>query len=287
MAIITGFCAIVDGGVTAETDGPPGALYLARALVALGVEVVLVTDCHALPLLAAGCAAWQLDARMLVEFPFESCDEWIDAFLASPRGERLTHLVAIERPAPSHTLDSLAAQRRAGEPPVERFAAEVPPNDRDVSHNMRGQSIDRWTAPIHRLFAAVARRMPEVATIGIGDGGNELGMGRYPWELLVEALGAGSGAIVARVAADWAPVAGVSDWAAYALALAATRLRGATALGRSWTAAAQRSLVETIVERTNAVDGVTLRREATVDGLPLDAYLEPLVAMRSLLGFDG
>ncbi len=287
VAIVTGFCAVVDDRVTAETDGPPGALFLARALAALGVEVTLVSDRHALPLLAAGCAAWRLDSRMLLEFPFQSCDDWIDVFLASPLGGRLTHLVAIERPAPSHTLESLAAQPRAGAVPAERFAAEVPPPERDVCHNMRGQSIDRWTAPLHRLFEAVGRRQLDISTIGIGDGGNELGMGRYPWELLAEALGDGrSGAIVSRVAADWVPIAGVSDWGAYALALATARLRGATGLGRSWTADAQRTLVETIVDEAAAVDGVTLRSEATVDSLPLDTYLEPLVEMRRLLGFD-
>src|SRR3954453_23691286 len=29
--MVTGFCALADSGVTAETDGPPGALFLARA----------------------------------------------------------------------------------------------------------------------------------------------------------------------------------------------------------------------------------------------------------------
>jgi hypothetical protein len=40
-----------------------------------------------------------------------------------------------------------------------------------------------------------------------------------------------------------------------------------------------------LVAQTRAVDGLTLRREATVDGLPLDVYLRPLEEMRKLLGY--
>jgi hypothetical protein len=54
---------------------------------------------------------------------------------------------------------------------------------------------------------------------------------------------------------------------------------------RDWHAHSQRRLIETIVERTSAVDGVTLRREPTVDGLPLAIYLQTLTALASQLGY--
>jgi D-glutamate cyclase len=43
VAIITGFCVAGGGPPAAETDGPPGALYLARTLTALGIDVTLTT----------------------------------------------------------------------------------------------------------------------------------------------------------------------------------------------------------------------------------------------------
>lgn len=288
VGIVTGFPVIADGRVVAETDGPPGALFLARALVALGIDVAIVTDTFALPLIEVGCDLWNLDRRMVVEFPLAGGPAFADKFLAARSHAPWSHMIAIERPGPSHTLESLAAQTRIGPVPRERFLAEVAPEDRDACHNMRGQSIDAYIAKTHHLFERIGARNPATTTIGIGDGGNEIGMGRFPWEQIVEAIGDRSaGRIACRIATDFTLTAGVSNWAAYALALAVTRLRAAEAseLGRDWHAAGQRRLIEAIVCQTSAVDGVTLRREPTVDGLELDAYLVPLVEIRKRLSY--
>ena len=61
VGIVTGFCVATSDGITVETDGPPGALFLARALLALGVDVSLIGDCYALPLLTCGCEMWNID----------------------------------------------------------------------------------------------------------------------------------------------------------------------------------------------------------------------------------
>jgi D-glutamate cyclase len=288
--------------VTAETDGPPGALYLARALMALGVEPLVVSDRYALPLLAVGCDAWQLDRRILVEFPFEDgdsaaaartrngpswdakTDHWLDAFFAAGPGNRLSHIIAIERAGPSHTLESFQKQSRAAVAPSDFFSADVPAEDRNLCHNMHGQSINGWTAKTHRLFEWISEKHLPLVTIGIGDGGNEIGMGRFAWELLVKAIGgAQAGRIACRIPTDFALIAGVSNWAAYALALTVCRLRGQADLGRGWTAPEQRELIELMVQKAGAVDGLSLRREATVDGLPLETFLQPIVEIRNLL----
>jgi D-glutamate cyclase len=304
VGIVTGFPAVTPGGIVAETDGPPGALYLARAFAALGVEVTIVVDRYALRLMEVGCDQWHLDRKMIVEFPRAlpgeedsvenepadanqpaAVERWIERFLQGAPARRWSHLVAIERPGPSHTPSSLAAQARGASAPGERFAAAVPPAARDVCHNMRGEAIDRYTAPVHRLFERISERQLPIATIGIGDGGNEIGMGSFAWEQIVAAIaGPASGRIACRIATDFAIVGGVSNWAAYALALAVVRLCGARDLGRAWDERRQRALIEALVADAGAVDGVTLRREATVDGLSLDVYLEQLAAMRRLLG---
>jgi D-glutamate cyclase len=302
VGIVTGFCAVTRDRVTAETDGPPGALYLARALLALGVEPLLISDRYALPLLAAGCDAWRLDRKILVEFPFEDgdpaaaaranngpswdamTDRWLGAFFSTGPGNRLSHIIAIERAGPSHTLDSFQKQPRAAVAPSDFYSADVPAEDRNLCHNMLGQSINGWTAKTHRLFEWIREKHLPLATIGIGDGGNEIGMGRFAWELLVEAIGSASaGRIACRVVTDFALIAGVSNWGAYALALAVCRLRGQAKLACAWTAAEQRQLIELMVQQAGAVDGLSLRREATVDGLPLETFLQPLVAIRNLL----
>jgi hypothetical protein len=303
VAIVTGFCIPTDSGMTAETDGPPGALYLARALLELGTDVLLLGDEYSRPLLEAGTDFLRLPRTIVGSVPFEpggpddpwrssnrpehcpATDGWVDAFLLSDFGRRLTHLVAIERCGPSHTLASLAAQPRSGAPPLEEFQRLVPPQSRNICHNMRGLDITRHTAKTHRLFEAVAARRPEIVTIGIGDGGNELGMGRIAWETLVEAIATGPAPRIAcRIATQHLMIAGVSNWGGYALGLTVCHLRGQGRLAESWTPAGEQRLIEHLVREAGAVDGVTRRREPTVDGLPLDAYLSVLEDLGCLAG---
>jgi hypothetical protein len=149
---------------------------------------------------------------------------------------------------------------------------------------MRGESIDAHTAPAARLFEAIAERSLPITTIGIGDGGNEIGMGSFPWEDVATALGgeATAGRIVSRIATDFPLIAGVSNWGAYALALAVARLRGLEVSNRWLRPEGQRQLIEALVAEAGAVDGRTLRAEATVDGLSLEAYLQLLAELDAI-----
>jgi hypothetical protein len=304
VGIVTGFCVATGDGITVETDGPPGALFLARALLALGVDVSLIGDHYALPLLSGGCEMWNLDRAVLVEIPFEdgppgaparqrndrdNCmktDRWVADFLATGRGRSLTHLISIERPGPSHTSASIASQPGSTAAIAGRFSSLVPADCRNACHNMRGESINAFTAKAHRLFEAIAERDLPITSIGIGDGGNEIGMGHFAWESLVAAVDTPQAPwIVSRTSTDYTILSGVSNWAAYALALAVGRLCDAVALGVDWDARRQQELIERMVYQTAAVDGLTRRREPTVDGLPMDVYLRPLEEMRTLLGY--
>jgi hypothetical protein len=157
--------------------------------------------------------------------------------------ERPTHLVAIERPARSRSGDYL---------------------------NMRGHSVAEWNRPIDAMFVERGR----ATTIGIGDGGNEIGMGN------VRARLARAGALMARIAAtvtvDHLVVAGVSNWGAYGVVAHLGRAAGRALLH---TPAEEREVVAACVA-AGAHDGVTRRREPTVDALPLEAH----AAMVALLG---
>lgn len=282
VAIVTGFCIVGAEPSAAETDGPPGALVLARALLALGVEVSLVSDCYGRPLLEAGCDFWGLPRGMIREFPLTPAADFdLTPLLRGAGGNSLSHLIAIERVGPSHTPRSFTAQRRAGAAPLEEFERDVPEASRDVCHSMRGLPIDSHTAPLHKLFDAVAEQRLPITTIGAGDGGNEIGMGSIPWGTLRQAIAVGPGARTAcRIATTHTILAGVSDWGALALALTVPVLCGQLPCAPDCTPAALGALIETLVAKAGAVDGVTHRNEATIDGLPLETYLQVFAGIR-------
>jgi hypothetical protein len=242
-----------------------------------------------------------LPPSIVLEIPFENTDEdsparksneshycqttdaWVESFFQQYTA--LTHLVSIERVGPSHTLESLMRQPRSGPLPREAFVCEVPGESRNVCHNMRGLPVDAHTAKAHRLFeAAAARSTPgrSITTIGVGDGGNEIGMGQVPWELLTRAIATGpAGRVACRIATDYTLLAGISNWGAYALAAGCCAVRGRRELLRPWTAQQHRRLIETLVRDAHAIDGLTRRAEPTVDGLSLDVYLRTYDAIVS------
>jgi hypothetical protein len=234
--IVTGFI-VADG--PPETDGPPGAAVLGRALRRLGARVRYTSDAATLPALTA---------------VLKALGEPDDTF-AYPDGagaaadvlarERPTHLVAIERPGRARDGDYL---------------------------NMRGLSVTPWNRPIDEMFLRARR----ATTIGVGDGGNEIGMGNARAALRRQ------GALMARIASvvrvDHLVVAGVSNWGAYGIVAQLGRLTGQPLLH---TPDDERRLIAACVA-AGAVDGVTRTRERTVDGMDADTH----AAIVALLGLS-
>jgi hypothetical protein len=285
VGIVTGFAIPTAAGPVAETDGPLGAVLLAATCAAVGITPHLITDeacgkCLREAARFAGLGSDNvevspLDAAAAVAW----CDRWLE------QTPELTHLIAVERVGPSHTRESLESQPRHGPPPVDQFEALVPPEFRDRCHNMRGEPIEQFTAPLHRLFER--RTRGPLHTIGIGDGGNEIGMGAFPWEELYMLVASGHGArIVCRVPADWTIIAGTSNWSAYALAADLALLRGQPDVLRVWTERQQEELLTHIVRHGPAVDGVTRELEPTVDGLPFVTYIQPWSGIREVTTQD-
>lgn len=264
VAIITGFFIPGANPPAAETDGPPGAVLLADLLRAFGAECRLVTDSHCAASLAIAMRAADLapDTLTVVD-AVDAEPDWLDS---------QSTVIAIERVGPSHTSASLAAQTRRGPVPTDEFERLVPQSHRDRCHNMRGDLIDTWTAPLWRLIESTRRRGG--LTIGIGDGGNELGMGRIPWEDLQQRLsGSQAGWVPCRVATDFLLLAGVSNWGGFALGAALCAFQNDLGPLARWTSDRHRRLLHEMVAEGPAVDGVSRRQEPTVDGLPLDVHL--------------
>ncbi|XP_029340223.1 D-glutamate cyclase, mitochondrial isoform X3 [Mus caroli] len=107
-----------------------------------------------------------------------------------PKSPRFDHLVAIER---------------AGRAADGNY------------YNARKMNIKHLVDPIDDIFLA-AQKIPGISSTGIGDGGNELGMGKVK-EAVKKHIRNGD-VIACDVEADFAVIAGVSNWGGYALACA-------------------------------------------------------------------
>jgi hypothetical protein len=293
VAIVTGF--FIPGGAppSAETDGPPGALLLAQTLQALGMETCIVTDGFCFGAVSTAATRAGYSVARLLRYPDhdhsaagrDAIAPWRSELLQPESGVCVSHLIAVERVGPSHTTESLARQLRSDAAPSERFNLTVPAEHRDHCHNMRGENIDCFAGDVHRLFEEIATACPSAKTIGIGDGANEIGMGSIPWEDLERRLaGDQAGRVPCRIAADWNIVAGTSNWGAYALSAAVAHLRGDPAAVAPFDSRQQQDVVAHMVSHGPAVDGVTRRQEATVDGLPFLTYIQPWQAIRGKLG---
>jgi len=103
-------------------------------------------------------------------------------------------------------------------------------------------------------------------TVGIGDGGNEIGMGTV--RARIARLDALRARIATVVPVDHLVVAGVSNWGGYGIVAALARLTGSDLLH---TPDIERRLITACVA-VGACDGVTRRREPTVDGLAADTH---------------
>lgn len=284
VVLVTGFFIPHAEIPAAETDGPPGAVYLAQALIYKGVRVTLITDSLCYSTLSSCVRQARLPESVLLTFPETEPEAWIEDFYARGSGREMSHLIAIERVGPSHTRESLLEQSREEIVPLEQFQKLVPLQKQDQCHNMRGMSIESHSAPLHRLFEELPRYHPDAKTLGVGDGGNEIGMGNIPWEVLHERLGDKSTAhIPCRIKTDWTIISGTSNWGALALAASFLHLNELTDLLEEWTSDHHREMLEHLVQHGPAVDGVTGKQEPTVDGLPFLTYIQPWLMIRQLL----
>lgn len=158
----------------AETDGPPGIFVLAKVLERLGYEPVIVTDVYCKGFFEA--ENWQV-FYMDFEPQVNIFDDLLDQL--SP-----VCLISVER-CGANTCGDYA--------------------------NMGRISIRKYTAPVDKLFQIARQR--HILTIGIGDGGNEIGMGNLQ-TLITKHLSLKP----CVICVDALIIATVSNWGAYGLA---------------------------------------------------------------------
>jgi hypothetical protein len=279
VGILTGFFIPHADPPCGETDGPLGAVFLARALVSIGSRIVIYTDDFCVRAIEVGLRTAGLNEGALVvplpgQFTPAEATERV-------RADGLTHLVALERVGPSHTVDSIRAQASGDLGVLDEFLNEIPEQERDRLHNMRGLDITHWMAPGQLLVEVANVQGSGILTIGIGDGGNEIGMGKIPWRVIRKNIARG-GLIACRTATQHLIVCGVSNWGAYGLGFAVNLLRGRTGLDELLAEAKEFAILEAMVEQGPLVDGVSGKQTLSVDGLPFDRYIEPLRRFRAI-----
>ena len=238
VGIVTGFYVPRGTPPAAETDGPAGAALLALAFARIGAGCRLLTDraCR------SACQA-ALAGAGLPDVPVDAPrpDAPAAGLIAAWRAEGVDLALAIER-------CGLAADGRP--------------------RNMRGEDVGAHAASLDAVFTAGPWR-----TMAIGDGGNEVGMGALPPGLIAASVPFGA-AIACVTPASNLIVAGVSHWGAYGLiaALAVLRADWRAGLLACLDPVLERNVMEMLVERGPAVDGVTLGRTLTIDGFDLAAH---------------
>jgi len=255
VAIITGFYIAAGKPPAAETDGPPGALYLARGLSSFGVPVMLLTDGFLRRPLAEGLQFCDLEKKIAIFAIPPSETSLSGTWIPVSATLKLTHFIAIERVGPARD---------------------------DRCYTMRGHDVTDFTSPAHLLIEHAARRTPPLVSIGIGDGGNEIGMGKFPFETIERNIANGR-QIACAVRTDHLIVAGISNWGAYALSAGIGLVRGQSLNPCFFEVEREREILERMVKHGPLVDGVTGEQTATVDGVAFDEYIQPLARIREII----
>ena len=196
--VLSGFPCCVHAVPPTETDGPPGAVALVRTAHALGAShVTLVTDaCNHDVFEAALHTLLTQDGISLESFPGTMTAKDDDRLKAL--AQSCTLLLSCERAGPAHD---------------------------GHCYTMRGidMTAKGLIAPLHLL---VELSSSSTKLVAIGDGGNELGMGKVYDKIVHDNPKIQNGRDIACVVkADYLIAASVSNWGGYALAAGAALIK--------------------------------------------------------------
>ena len=168
-----------------------------------------------------------------------------------------------------------------------------------ICYTMRGIDMNAkgLIAPIHKIVDLARELRKDVKYIAIGDGGNELGMGKVIDKIRDSPKIKDGDKIGAVTVSDYLISASVSNWGGYALSGACAILKNEDA-GTSasdevgvgagdWvdkyvpTEEDEVKLLDRCV-KAGCRDGVSGEMEATVDGMPLATSMDCLSSIRSV-----
>lgn len=240
--ILTGFT--VPQCLAGESDGPLGSIALAKALEDLGKEVLIVTDQYSKEILEGLKKVKEISGKIYsvpINVDKIELQEILNSF-------EPTHMIAIERPGKG--MDG-------------------------KYHSMRGEDITAFVGDLDPLMEM--GKDQKITTLAIGDGGNEMGMGKVreagiPYVHLGEK-------IFATSSADYLILAGVSNWGAYGLVAGLSILSDMDLLQEE---KEEVRLLKTLTE-LGGVDGCSKVQAMTVDGLSLGSNLNLLQRLKKII----
>lgn len=208
-----------------ETDGPGGAVILGRAFLQQGADTEIWTD-HLCADAIKACAE-------AVDFPskrvkvFEKFD-YLDLFCP----------------------EAVIFTERLGRAADGRY------------YNMKSEDVSAWTPSLDWLSVLSSRK--SIFTVGIGDGGNEVGMGNFISEICE--IRPDYRKCLSVIRTDVAIPVDVSNWGCYALSSALSYIWGKW---RGPCKGEELLILEALVGK-KAVDGISKKSELTVDGFQID-----------------
>mmetsp|Transcript_33610 Transcript_33610/g.45432 ORF Transcript_33610/g.45432 Transcript_33610/m.45432 type:complete len:325 (-) Transcript_33610:11-985(-) len=266
VAIVTGFPCLIENDVPQETDGPLGAMAVARTVAALGHRALLLTD--------------EINGP-----PMEACLSCIAAD-ARGRGDDLCKRITLETfkggaawgQDQDRRLDAIA-----GEVDHVLFIERTGPAQDGTYRTASKKDMTHMVAPLERLAHLCAAR--GVRSTGIGDGGNEVGMGKVFSQVHLNIKNGPEIGCVTRT--SHLIVASVSNWGGYALSAALAVLAGGEEgrekdrkggshkmmmTGLIVSDDQEEALCRALVE-AGVADGLTGKLELSIDGMPLETSL--------------
>ena len=219
----------------AETDGPIGTLAVAKALEGLGYHGIVITDKY--------CEGFFELKNISVEYVAIDAEQSVYEEILEKY--RPVYMISIERCG--HNLENEYA-------------------------NMRGDSITGQTACIDTLFELAAEK--KIPTIGVGDGGNEIGMGNVR-QVILEKLELNP----CVVTVDDLIIATTSNWGAYALAAYMAKLSGRPVF------ITYEEIEEYMAQivALGCVDGVTKQKKMGTDGFSMVIEKEIITSLKEAI----
>ncbi|OUM86060.1 MAG: hypothetical protein BAA01_01545 [Bacillus thermozeamaize] len=259
----------------AETDGPPGAAVLARALhIGLNCVPIVLIEEHLVPAMKIVLEA----TGLRVVRPEEA-------------------IKAITSSAPIHAAavigfpsDKTEAERKAKElvdayqPAALVVVEKGGMNEQETIHTSRGADTTEHMAKVDYLVKELNKR--GVLTIGIGDGGNEVGMGTIASELKriipygEKCLCGCGGGITPCVPTDVLVAASISNWGAYGVAACLALLT------KNLNVFHDEALEERLLARSadaQLIDGITGYVMPSADGLDVSVHKAFVKVMREVV----
>jgi hypothetical protein len=217
------------------------------------------------------------DEIALIESPIETSADYAQRFLSQLKEKigDISHFIAIEKCGPSHLPSSIPEQN------ISAFLDATDVSSRGKILTMSGKDITPHTAPVHLLFDANFCNANNITRLGIGDGGNEIGMGNIPWTVIAANIHNGA-KIACATTVDYLIVAGVSNWGGYALASGLLLIADRPLLS-SLDSETELEILELMVKQGGLVDGRLGQRIASVDGIDWSIHAKVIESVTKCL----